>query len=71
MAAYSRIFEAIDKLRAFAEGENDSLLLKEVEDAEKTALKEVLKTEFSNDGASYDAVMAVLYPGLQREKAND
>lgn len=60
MAAYSRIFEAINKLRAFAEGEDDSL-----------QLKEVLKTEFSNDGASYDAVMAVPYPGLQREKAND
>ncbi len=71
MATYSHIFEALDKLRAFAEGQNDPRLLKEVEDAEKTALKEVLKTELSNSDDSYDAVMSLVYPGLQREKAND
>lgn len=71
MAAYSRIFEALDKLRVFAEGKNDPLLLKEVEDAEETALTEVLKIELSDDTTSYDAVMAVVYPGLQREKEND
>lgn len=71
MAAYSRIFKALDNLRAFAEGENDRCLLREVEDAEKTAMREILKTELSNDSASYDAVMAVLYPGLPREKASD
>lgn len=71
MATYSLIFEALDKLRAFAEGQNDLPLLKEVEDAEKAALKEVLKTELSNNDASYDAVMSLVYPGLQRETAND
>lgn len=71
MATYSLIFEALNKLRSFTEGGSDSDLLKEVEDAEKIALKEVLQIELSNSDGNYDAVMAVVYPELQRKNAND
>jgi hypothetical protein len=71
MAAYSIIFEALDNLRSFAEGGSDPGLLKEVEDAERTALSEILKIELSSSDANYDAVMAVVYPELQRTIAND
>jgi hypothetical protein len=69
MATYSLIFETLDKLRAFAECRNNSALLKEVEGAKKIALEETLTTEMSDSDANYDAVMALVYPELERGPA--
>jgi hypothetical protein len=69
MATYSRIFETLDKLRAFAEFRNNPALLKEVEDAEQTALEETLTIEMSGSDANYDAVMALVYPEFVRGPA--
>lgn len=65
------IHESLDNLRSFTEGKYDLRRLKEVEDAETTALKEDLKIELSSSDAVYDALMALVYPEFQREKAND
>lgn len=61
---YETIFKLLDSSRAIAEKLGDSVLLRQVEVAEKAALKEIFVQEMQSEPDNYAKVMAVVFPEL-------